>query len=114
MITILFIICVVLDPFRYAFVQQGLWEVLRLSTAAGVIGTWIVLRGLAFYAHAIGTAAFPGLVVADGLSFSPVVGALGAAGLFAVGVAALGRRRRDDYGSLTALALVGAPALGVI
>src|SRR6266545_3948586 len=64
MITVLTIIAKVLSPFHYAFVQRGAWEVLLLSGAAGLIGTWIVLRGLAFYAHAIGTAAFPGLVVA--------------------------------------------------
>ena len=101
-------------PFHYAFVQQGVWEVLLLSVAAGLIGTWIVLRGLAFYGHAIGTAAFPGLVLADGLSFSPLLGAFGAAGIFALAVAGLGRRRRDEYGSFTALVLVGALALGVI
>jgi ABC-type Zn uptake system ZnuABC Zn-binding protein ZnuA/ABC-type Mn2+/Zn2+ transport system permease subunit len=103
-----------LEPFRYAFVQRGLWEVLLLSGAAGLIGTWIVLRGLAFYAHAIGTATFPGLVVADGLGFAPLLGAFGAAAVFALAVAALGRRRRDEYQSFTALVLVGALALGVI
>src|SRR3954447_21133496 len=104
----------VLTPFHYAFVQQGVWEVLLLSVAAGLIGTWIVLRGLAFYGHAIGTAAFPGLVLADGLSFSPLLGAFGAAGIFAVAVAGPGRRRRDEYGGFTGLVLVGALALGVI
>ncbi len=102
------------EPFRFAFVQRGLWEVLLLSGAAGLLGTWIVLRGLAFYAHAIGTAAFPGLVLADGLGFAPLLGALGAAGVFALAVAALGRRHRDEYPSFTALVLVGALALGVI
>src|SRR6266542_3249417 len=114
MITVLTIIAKVLSPFHYAFVQRGAWEVLLLSGAAGLIGTWIVLRGLAFYAHAIGTAAFPGLVVADGLAFSPLLGAFGAAAVFALAVAALGRRSRGDDGSFTALTLVGALALGVI
>jgi ABC-type Zn uptake system ZnuABC Zn-binding protein ZnuA/ABC-type Mn2+/Zn2+ transport system permease subunit len=104
----------VLTPFHYAFVQRGLWEVLLLSTAAGLIGTWIVLRGLAFYAHAIGTATFPGLVVADGVGFAPLIGAFGTAAVFALAVAFLGRRRRDEYQSFTALVLVGALALGVI
>ena len=63
MITSLVIVWPVLEPFQYEFVQRGLWEVLLLSGSAGVIGTWIVLRGLAFYAHAIGTAAFSGLVL---------------------------------------------------
>jgi ABC-type Zn uptake system ZnuABC Zn-binding protein ZnuA/ABC-type Mn2+/Zn2+ transport system permease subunit len=114
MITILVIVWVVLGPFHYAFVQRGLWEVLLLSAAAGLIGTWIVLRGLAFYAHAIGTATFPGLVVADGVGFAPLIGAFGTAAVFALAVAFLGRRRRDEYQSFTALVLVGALALGVI
>jgi ABC-type Zn uptake system ZnuABC Zn-binding protein ZnuA/ABC-type Mn2+/Zn2+ transport system permease subunit len=113
MITVLTIIATMFTPFHYAFVQRGVWEVLLLSVAAGLIGTWIVLRGLAFYAHAIGTAAFPGLVVADGLSFSPFLGALGAAAVFAIAVASLGRARSGN-GSFTALVLVGALALGVV
>ena len=59
-----------LDPFQLEFVQRGVLEVLLLSLAAGLLGTWIVMRGLSFYAHAVGTAAFPGLVLADGLGFS--------------------------------------------
>ena len=67
-----------LGPFHYAFVQRGLLEVLLLAVPAGVLGVWIVLRGLAFYSHAVGTAAFPGLVLADGLGFSAPLGALAA------------------------------------
>ncbi|HEY2936909.1 MAG TPA: zinc ABC transporter substrate-binding protein [Gaiellaceae bacterium] len=103
-----------LAPLHYAYVQRGLLEVLLLSAAAGLIGTWIVLRGLAFYSHAVGTAAFPGLVLADGLGFSPLVGAFGAAVVFALAVELLSRKRPDEYGGFTALTLVGALTLGVI
>ena len=65
------------DPFELIFVQRGILEIAALSIAAGLIGTWIVLRGLAFYAHAVGTASFPGLVLADGLGFSAHLGAGG-------------------------------------
>jgi len=65
----------VVDPFSLPFVQRGLAEVLVLALAAGLLGTWIVLRGLAFFAHAVGTAAFPGLVLAAGLGFSALLGA---------------------------------------
>jgi ABC-type Zn uptake system ZnuABC Zn-binding protein ZnuA/ABC-type Mn2+/Zn2+ transport system permease subunit len=105
-----------LEPFQLPFVQRGMVEVLILAVAAGLIGTWIVLRGLAFYAHAVGTAAFPGLVLADGLGFGALLGAGGAAALVALGVGLLARREgaRDRYDSLTALVLVAALALGVI
>ena len=103
-----------LDPFQLAFVQRGVLEVLLLSGAAGLLGTWIVMRGLSFYAHAVGTAAFPGLVLADGLGFSPPLGAFAAALVFAFGVERLARRPRAGYDSLTALVLVAALAGGVV
>jgi zinc/manganese transport system substrate-binding protein len=104
----------VLDPFQLAFVQRGVLEVLLLSGAAGLLGTWIVMRGLSFYAHAVGTAAFPGLVLADGLGFSAPLGAFAAALLFAFGVQRLARSPRAGYDSLTALVLVAALAGGVV
>jgi ABC-type Zn uptake system ZnuABC Zn-binding protein ZnuA/ABC-type Mn2+/Zn2+ transport system permease subunit len=104
------------EPFQLPFVQHGIVEVLILAVAGGLIGTWIVLRGLAFYAHAVGTAAFPGLVLADGLGFAAVLGAGATAALVAVAVGLLARREgaRDRYDSLTALVLVAALAVGVI
>jgi ABC-type Zn uptake system ZnuABC Zn-binding protein ZnuA/ABC-type Mn2+/Zn2+ transport system permease subunit len=103
-----------LDPFQLPFVQRGLVELLILSVGAGLLGTWIVLRGLAFFSHAIGPAAFPGLVVADGLGFAAPLGALGAALLFAGSVGQLARGRHARYDNLTALVLTGALALGVL
>jgi ABC-type Mn2+/Zn2+ transport system permease subunit len=104
----------VLDPFQLTFVQRGVVEVLVLAVAGGLIGTWIVLRGLAFYAHAVGTAAFPGLVLAAGLGFSALLGAFLTAAVVAGLVGALARRERGAEDTLTALVLVGALALGVL
>lgn len=105
-----------LDLFDLPFAQRGLAAVAVLAVAAGVVGTWIVLRGLAFYAHAVGTATFPGLVLADGLGFAAGLGAAGAALAVAAGVGLLARsdRARDRSDSITALVLAGALAVGVI
>ena len=103
-----------LEAFDLPFVQRGLAEVAVLAVGAGLLGTWIVLRGLAFYAHAVGTAAFPGLVLADGLGFAAVIGAAGTALVVAVLVAGLARRQEASYDSTTALVLVAALAAGVI
>jgi zinc/manganese transport system substrate-binding protein len=103
-----------LDPFQLPFVQRGLVEVLVLAVGAGVLGTWIVLRGLAFFSHAVGTATFPGLVLAEGIGFSASLGAFGVAVAFTAAVWGLARRRGTAYDSLTALVLVGFLALGVI
>ena len=102
------------EPFRYTFVQQGVLEVSLLALGSGLIGIWLVLRGLAFYSHAVGTAAFPGLVVAAGVGFSAPLGAAGAALVFAGGVELLHRSRRSDHASATAIMLVGALTAGVI
>jgi ABC-type Zn uptake system ZnuABC Zn-binding protein ZnuA len=104
----------VLEPFRYPFVQNGVLEVLLLAPAAGLLGAWIVLRGLSFYSHGVATAAFPGLVLADGLGFPALLGALGAAAVFAFTVERVGRERDTGEDSVTGLALTGALALGVI
>lgn len=103
-----------LEPFQLPFVQRGMLELAALSVGAGLLGTWIVLRGLAFFSHAVGAAAFPGLVLADGLGFAAPLGALGAALLFAAGVGGLARARGGRYDNLTALVLTGALALGVL
>jgi ABC-type Zn uptake system ZnuABC Zn-binding protein ZnuA/ABC-type Mn2+/Zn2+ transport system permease subunit len=103
-----------LDPFSLPFFQRAVLEVLALALGAGLLGTWIVLRGQAFYAHAVGTATFPGLVLADGLGFSAALGAFGTAVLVALAVAALGRRRGGAADSQTALVLCAALAVGVI
>jgi ABC-type Zn uptake system ZnuABC Zn-binding protein ZnuA/ABC-type Mn2+/Zn2+ transport system permease subunit len=104
----------VLEPFQLPFVQRGLLEILILSVPAGLLGTWIVLRGLAFFSHAVGTAAFPGLVLADGLGFAAPLGAFGAAALFSVGSALLGRREAEATDSAVAIVLVGCLAAGTI
>jgi ABC-type Zn uptake system ZnuABC Zn-binding protein ZnuA len=104
----------VFEPFQLPFVQRGLVEILILSAGAGVLGTWIVLRGLAFFSHAVGTATFPGLVVADGVGFSAPLGAFAVVIAFSATVWGLARQRGGAYDSLTALVLVGCLAGGVI
>lgn len=93
--------------------QRALLEVLLLAIPAGLLGTWIVLRGLAFFSHAVGTATFPGLVLADGLGFGASLGAFAAALVFSLGNTLLGRRDRGRD-SIVALVLVGCLAGGVI
>lgn len=102
-----------LEPFQLPFVQRGLFEILILAIPAGLLGTWIVMRGLAFFSHAVGTASFPGLVLADGLGFAAPFGAFGAAIAFAGGAAAL-RGRRSGQDAAVALVLVACLAAGVI
>jgi manganese/iron transport system permease protein len=102
------------DLVELPFMRTALAELALLGVAGGLLGAWIVLRRLAFFAHAVGTATFPGLVVADATGFSATVAALAVALGYAGGVERAGRAGRDPGNVATALALVVALALGVV
>lgn len=111
------------DLVALPFMRTALIELTLLGVAGGLLGAWIVLRRLAFFAHAVGTATFPGLVIADATGFSATVAGLAVALGYAGGVERAGRGSRAngdrgagrDHGDVvTALALVFALALGVV
>jgi manganese/iron transport system permease protein len=102
------------DPFGTPFMQRALLEVLMLSVLGGLLGSWIVLRRLAFFTHGVGTAAFPGLVVAGPWGIAPQLAALGAGLVYAGSVERLTRTRRLAQDAATGLLLVGSLALGVV
>jgi ABC-type Mn2+/Zn2+ transport system permease subunit len=95
------------------FLREALAEVALLAVAGGVAGAWIILRRLAFFSHAVGSATFPGLVTADATGLSPTLLALAVALGYSGGVGGTRAGRRDS-GAATALLLVAALALGVI
>lgn len=103
-----------IDAFDAPYMQRAALEVVLLSIPAGLLGTWIVLRRLAFFTHAAGTATLPGLVVAGPWGIAPQVAALAAAGAFAAGVEGVGRRSRLGVDAATGLVLTAALAAGVL
>lgn len=102
------------DPLAIPFMQRALLATLLLAVAAGLLGTWIVLRRLAFFAHAAGTATFPGLVVAAPWGIAAPLAALGAGLGFAGLLSRMTRRGATSADAATGLLLTGALALGVI
>jgi ABC-type Mn2+/Zn2+ transport system permease subunit len=96
------------------YLERALVELLLLAVLAGALGSWVVLRRLAFYTHAVGTATFPGLVVAGPWGIAPPLAALAAALGFGAGIERLSRARRVDPGTATGLLLVAALAGGVV
>jgi manganese/iron transport system permease protein len=92
--------------------QRALVEIALLAVLAGVLGAWIVLRRLAFFTHSVGTAAFPGLVVAGPWGIAPQLAALASALGFAGARERLARGGDED--AATGILLVGAIALGAL
>lgn len=101
-------------PFDVGFMQRALLEVLLLSVPAGLLGSWIVLRRFAFFTHGVGTAAFPGLVLAGPLGVAPQLAAMASAVLYAFGLERLVRGRGVASDAATGLLLIAALALGVV
>jgi ABC-type Mn2+/Zn2+ transport system permease subunit len=100
--------------FSAPYLQRALLEMLFLAVPAGLLGSWIVLRRLAFFTHAVGTVSFPALVLASAWSIAPQLAALAAALGFGVAQERLVRTRRLAADAATGLLLVGALAAGVV
>jgi len=89
---------VITDPLGYDFMRRALVEVTIVGFLCGLIGCFVVLRGMAFIGDALAHAVFPGVVVSYLLGRSIVIGAfaVGAATALAVGLLARSRRVSED------------------
>lgn len=102
------------EAFEPAFMQRALAGSLVAVVATSVIGTWVVLRGLAFLGDALAHGVIPGIAFAVLWGASPVLGALLAA-LVMSGLVTLVSTRtavREDTG--IGLLFVGMLSLGIV
>lgn len=102
-----------IDALSLPFIRTALLALALLAVAGGLLGTWIVLRRLAFFTHAVGAAAFPALVVAGPIGVGPQLAGLAAGLGYAAGVERASRSSRD-LGAATGLLLVASLAAGVV
>ncbi len=104
-----------LELLELPFMRTAVAELALLAVAGGLLGTWIVLRRLAFYAHAVGTATFPGLVVAEATGIRPIAAALAVAVGYAGAVHRAGARAGGQTAdAATGVFLAAALATGVV
>src|SRR2546426_8015054 len=102
------------DPLEYDFMRRALIEVILMGAVTGVIGTYVVLRGLSFIGDALSHAIFPGIVIAFLLGASIFWGALlfGVATSGSIAVVATNRRVKED--SAIGVLFAGSVALGIV
>ncbi len=102
------------EPFQYGFMARAFLGVSLIAVLAGVVGTFVMLKGLAFIGDAIAHASFGGLVAAMLLGVPLHLGALAFALLTAAGLTALGRKTALRADTSLAILFTGAFALGVL
>src|SRR2546421_3877422 len=77
---------------RYAFMQHAFEAGTVVAVTAGVIGYFVVLRGLSFAAHGLSHIGFAGATGAVLLGLPPIVGLLAFTMSAGAGLGALGQR----------------------
>jgi manganese/iron transport system permease protein len=97
-----------------AFLPKALAVAVMSSIVCGVVGTYVVLRGMAFIGDAVSHAVFPGLAFAFVLEGDLVLGGTLAGVATAVLVAVFSQNRRLNESSVIGVFFVAAFALGVV
>lgn len=103
-----------LDPFALDFVRRALVGGSLVAVLCGVVGTWVVIRGMAFLGEALAHGMLPGVALATVLSFPVLVGGALSAVAMSIGIGMVQRRARLTYDTSIGLLFVSMLALGVI
>ncbi len=100
-----------LDPLTYTFMQRGLAASVIVGIVCAVIGSYVVLRGMAFLGDALAHAILPGVAIAYLMGGNLTVGALVAAIIVALLIGLFTRQGtiRED----TAIGILFAAALSL-
>jgi manganese/iron transport system permease protein len=102
------------DPLQFEFMRRALMAIVLTGIASGVLGSYVVLRGLAFIGDALTHAVFPGIVVAVALGRSILLGALVVGLITALGIAIVSRGRRVSEDTAIGILFAAMFALGVV
>jgi ABC-type Mn2+/Zn2+ transport system permease subunit len=104
----------VADPLAYGFMQRGLVAAILVGIVCAVMGTFVVLKGLAFIGDAVSHAAFPGLVIAFMLGLPLYLGGAVASIGTALAIGFVSRRGRLRFDTTVGVLFAGTFALGIL
>lgn len=103
------------DPFlQNEFMLRALTAGILVSIGCGIVGTFVVLRGLAFIGDALAHGVLPGVAVALLLGLPGMLGAAAGALAMIGGVSLVTQRSKLSSDSAIGLLFVGMLALGVV
>lgn len=102
------------DPMAFGFMQRGLVASVLVGIVCAVMGTFVVLKGLAFIGDAVSHATFPGLVIAYLLGAPLYIGGAIAAVITALAIGFVSRRGRLRFDTSVGVLFAGTFAFGVL
>jgi manganese/iron transport system permease protein len=107
-------IAFITDPMAYGFMQRGLVAALLVGVLCAVMGTFVVLKGLAFIGDAVSHATFPGLVIAYLLGAPLYIGGAIAAVVVSLAIGYVSRRGRLRFDTAVGVLFAGSFAFGIL
>lgn len=101
------------EPLAYPFMTRSLLAAVIVGTIAPVLGSYVILRGMAFLGDALAHIILPGVVLAYLLGWPLAVGALAVGVLAAIGISALSARSEIREDTAIGVVFAGSFALGI-
>lgn len=101
------------EPWSLVFMQHAFFAIMLVGLICGVIGVFVILRGLAFLGDALAHAIFPGVVIAFILGGNFLIWALVAAVVVSFGIGVVSQSSRLSNDTAIGVIFAGGFALGV-
>jgi manganese/iron transport system permease protein len=102
------------DPWASPFMVRALLALLMVSLVCAVVGSFVVVRGMAFIGEGLAHASFGGVAVAFALGGSIYLGAAVGAVLTALAIGFVSQRAGLKFDTVIGIMFVGAFALGIL
>ena len=106
-----------LQPLAYEFMQRGMIAAILVGIVCAVVGTYVVLRGLAFFGDALAHTILPGIalgyLISGGARESLFWWALGTAIVAAVGIGTISKNSEIKEDTAIGIIFAGMFALGI-
>lgn len=104
----------IIEPMQFGFMQRALLVSALAATACGIVGTFVVLRGMAFLGDAIAHSSLTGMAAAFLFGANIFLGALCWAVPASLVISALSRRSGVRIDAIIGVVFAGGFAVGVI
>jgi manganese/iron transport system permease protein len=101
------------DPWQLEFMRRGLFAAIIVSVVAGIVGSYVILKGMAFISDALPHASFGGIAIAFAAGASLYLGGAIAGLATALLIGFVSRRGLIKYDTAIGIFFVAAFALGL-